>query len=265
MVKHERLADRKKQSMSNEQSVPNVALVTGGSRGIGAAVARQLGATGYQVAVNYRSNDDAAAEVVADIKRAGGQALAVQADIADADAVGRMFEMVDDQLGPLAALVNNAAISGPHGRVEDLPADALHEILGVNVFGLVLCSQHAVRRMSTRNGGQGGAIINVSSGAAHMGMPGTGVHYALSKGAVDSFSIGLSQEVAGEGIRVNTVSPGPTRTDMMQPENLASTAAAIPMGRIGEPEEIANAVLWLLSDDASFVAGATIRVAGGRP
>jgi NAD(P)-dependent dehydrogenase (short-subunit alcohol dehydrogenase family) len=143
--------------------------------------------------------------------------------------------------------------------------DALREVLAVNVVGLVLCSQHAVRRMSTRHGGHGGAIVNISSGAAYMGVPGVGVQYALSKGAVNSFTIGLSQEVGGEGIRVNSVSPGPTRGGMLQDDDLVRAAAAIPMGRVGEPDEIAEAVLWLLSDRASFVAGANIRAAGGRP
>lgn len=242
-----------------------VAVVTGGSRGIGAAIARQLGAQGYRVAVNYRS-DQAAAESVADaIVRAGGEAIPVHADIGDADDVARLFDVVDDQFGPVTALVNNAGIDGPRGRVDELPVDALDEVFAVNVRGLVMCSQAAVRRMSTRHGGTGGAIVNISSGAAQMGLPGRGVVYALSKGAVNSFTLGLSQEVAGEGIRVNAVSPGPTRTDMLGPEGAEEAAAMLPMGRVGEPDEIAEAVLWLLSDAASFVAGATIRAAGGRP
>ena len=243
----------------------DVAVVTGGSRGIGAAVARLLGANGYSVAVNYASNAEAAATVVSDIERDGGVALAVQADVADEDAVGVMFDLVDDQLGTVTALVNNAAVHGPRGRVEDLGVDDLREVIAVNVVGLVVCSQHAVRRMSTSHGGHGGGIVNISSGAAYMGVPGVGVQYALSKGAVNSFTIGLSQEVAGEGIRVNSVSPGPTRTDMFDPDDIPAAAAALPMGRVGEPNEIAEAVLWLLSDQASFVAGANIRAAGGRP
>ena len=242
-----------------------VAVVTGASRGIGAAVARLLGSHGYRVCVNYRAGREAADAVAADIVQAGGEALAVQADVADRDAVRRLFETVDDQLGPLTALVNNAGIHGPRGRVDALGLDALEEVLAVNVVGLVACSQEAVRRMSTRYKGSGGAIVNISSGAAYIGGAGDGVQYAVSKGAVNSFTIGLSQEVAGEGIRVNAVSPGLTRTDMPDPAALERGPSIIPMGRVGDAEEIAEAVLWLLSDRASFVAGANIRVAGGRP
>ena len=242
-----------------------VAIVTGASRGIGAAVAKLLGANEYRVCVNYREGRDAAEGVAADIVRAGGEALAIQADVADHDAVRRLFENVDERLGPVTALVNNAGIHGPRGRVDALELDALEEVLAVNVIGLVACSQEAVRRMSTRHGGTGGAIVNISSGAAHIGGAGDGVQYALSKGAVNSFTIGLSQEVAGEGIRVNAVSPGLTRTDMPAPAALERGPSIIPMGRVGEAAEIAEAVLWLLSDRASFVAGANIRVAGGRP
>ena len=243
----------------------DVAIVTGASRGIGAAVAGLLGRHGYRVCVNYRAGREAAESVAADIVQAGGEALAVQADVADKDAVRRLFETVDDQLGPLTALVNNAGIHGPRGRVDALGLDALEEVLAVNVVGLVACSQEAVRRMSTRYKGSGGAIVNISSGAAYIGGAGDGVQYAVSKGAVNSFTIGLSQEVAGEGIRVNAVSPGLTRTDMPDPAALERGPSIIPMGRVGDAEEIAEAVLWLLSDRASFVAGANIRVAGGRP
>ena len=242
-----------------------VAIVTGASRGIGAAVARLLGANEYRVCVNYRAGRDAAEGVAADIVSAGGEALAVQADVADRDAVRRLFETVDERFGRVTALVNNAGIHGPRGRVDTLELEVLQEVLAVNVIGLVACSQEAVRRMSTRHGGTGGAIVNISSGAAHIGGAGDGVQYALSKGAVNSFTIGLSQEVAGEGIRVNAVSPGLTRTDMPAPAALERGPSIIPMGRVGEAEEIAEAVLWLLSDRASFVAGANIRVAGGRP
>jgi NAD(P)-dependent dehydrogenase (short-subunit alcohol dehydrogenase family) len=243
----------------------DVAIVTGASRGIGAAVARLLGRHGYRVCVNYRAGREAAESVAADIVQAGGEAMAMQADVADKDAVRRLFESVDDQLGPLTALVNNAGIHGPRGRVDALGLDALEEVLAVNVVGLVACSQEAVRRMSTRYKGSGGAIVNISSGAAYIGGAGDGVQYAVSKGAVNSFTIGLSQEVAGEGIRVNAVSPGLTRTDMPDPAALERGPSIIPMGRVGDAEEIAEAVLWLLSDRASFVAGANIRVAGGRP
>lgn len=242
-----------------------VAIVTGASRGIGAAVARMLGACGYRVCVNYRSERVAAERVAADIVKAGGEAIVVQADVADRAAVRRLFETVDERLGPVTALVNNAGIHGPRTRVDGLALDDLEAVLAVNVVGLVACSQEAVRRMSTRHGGPGGAIVNISSGAAHIGSPGDGVQYALSKGAVNSFTIGLSQEVAGEGIRVNAVSPGLTRTDMPEPAALDRGPCVIPMGRVGDAQEIAEAVLWLLSERASFVAGANIRVAGGRP
>ena len=242
-----------------------VAIVTGASRGIGAAIARLLGANGYRIAVNYRAGKEAAERVVLDIEQGGGRALAVAADIARIDDVRRLFETVDQQLGPVTALVNNAGIHGPRERLDALALEDLQEVLAVNVVGLIACSQEAVRRMSTRHGGSGGAIVNISSGSAYIGNPGIGVQYAVSKGAVNSFTIGLSQEVAGEGIRVNAVSPGLTRTDMPSPDALERGAATIPMGRVGDPGEIAEAVRWLLSQQASFVAGANIRVAGGRP
>lgn len=250
--------------MSSRQA-DQVAVVTGGSRGIGAAVARRLGESGYRVAVNFQSNESAATEVVASIEDRGGTAVALRADVSDHDAVGEMFATIDRELGTPTVLVNNAAISGPRCRVDELSSADLGRIIGINVAGLIVCSQHAVRRMSTSHGGVGGSIVNISSGAAHMGLPGHGVHYAMSKGAVNSFTLGLSQEVAGEGIRVNTVSPGPTRTDMMDAAGLTAAAQAIPMGRVGEPDEIADAVLWLISPASEFVAGATVRVAGGRP
>ena len=172
---------------------------------------------------------------------------------------------IDAELGTLALLVNNAAIMGPRVRVEELRAEDIEGVLKVNVLGLMLCAQHAVRRMSTRHGGAGGAIVNISSGAAHYGNPGMGVQYAMTKGAVNSFTVGLSQEVAGEGIRVNAVSPGPIHTDMPTEEALQRAASVVPMGRAGEPEEVAEAILWLASESAGFVAGANLRVAGGRP
>ncbi len=242
-----------------------VAIVTGASRGIGAAIARLLGANGYHVCVNYRAGKDAAERVVAEIEQQGGRALAVAADVARIEEVQRLFETVDQQLGPVTALVNNAGIHGPRGRVDALALQDLQQVLSVNVVGLIACSQEAVRRMSTRHGGSGGAIVNISSGAAYIGNPGDGVQYSVSKGAVNSFTIGLSQEVAAERIRVNAVSPGLTRTDMPEPDVLKQGASIIPMGRVADPEEIAEAVLWLLSDKASHVAGANIRVAGGRP
>jgi NAD(P)-dependent dehydrogenase (short-subunit alcohol dehydrogenase family) len=241
------------------------AIVTGASRGIGAATARLLGRSGYRVCVNYRDAERAAEQVVRDIRDAGGEAIAVRADVGVEADVERLFRSSDEALGRLDALVNNAGILGPRTRVADLGRADLERVLAVNVTGLIACSQQAVRRMSTRYGGSGGAIVNISSGSAYHGNAGSGVQYAVSKGAVNSFTIGLSQEVAGEGIRVNAVSPGMTRTDMPGEDVLAATVPRIPMGRVGEPEEIAAAVLWLLSDAASYTAGANIRVGGGRP
>lgn len=203
--------------------------------------------------------------MVAAIEATGGTAFAVQADIACPEQIERMFAAVDERFGTLTALVNNAGIAGPDARVDELDPADLERVLAVNVTGLILCTQHAVRRMSTRHGGAGGAIVNVSSGSAYIGGAHGGVHYAVSKGAVNSFSIGLSQEVAGEGIRVNTVSPGLTKTDMGGDSAQREHIPTIPMGRAGEPMEIAEAIAWLLSDAASFVAGANIRVSGGRP
>lgn len=242
-----------------------IAIVTGASRGIGAATARQLGGQGYAVCVNYQAAEDAAARVVGDIEAAGGRAIAVRADVATPGDVERLFETVNRELGSLTALVNNAGITGPRGRIDALPLADLERVLAINVTGLVHCTQQAIRRMSTRHGGAGGAIVNVSSGSAHRGNPGNTVQYALSKGAVNSFTIGASQELAGEGIRVNTVSPGLTATDMPEPHVLEAAPAQIPMGRVGEADEIAEAICWLLSDAARYVAGANLRVAGGRP
>ena len=215
-----------------------IALVTGASRGIGAATARLLATKGYAVCVNFRTESAFADQVVADIEAAGGRALAVQADVALAEDVARLFETVDTSLGVLDLLVNNAAIMSPRQRVDQIPIEEIERVLQVNVIGLIACAQQ--------------------------GNPNRGVPYAVSKGAVNSFSTGLSQEVAAEGIRVNTVSPGPIRTDMPGEEALARAAQVVPMGRAGEPEEIAEAIAWLASDEAGFVAGANLRVAGGR-
>ncbi|MDD9878405.1 MAG: SDR family oxidoreductase [Magnetovibrio sp.] len=241
-----------------------VTLVTGASRGIGAATARLCAGAGHAVAINYRHGADKAEALAAEIAGAGGRAIAVRADTASEADVIRMFETVDAELGTLTGLVNNAGIHGPRGRLDDLTDAEIADVLDVNVRGCFLCAREAVRRMSTKHGGAGGAIVNVSSGSAHLGDPGGGVIYAASKGAVNSLTIGLSQEVAGEGIRVNAVAPGMTETDMPPKEKLAAAAGIIPMGRTGQPLEVAEAILWLLSDEASYVAGANIRVAGGR-
>jgi len=242
-----------------------IAIVTGASRGIGAATARLLGREGYAVCVNYREGEEGAQAVVRTIEAEGGQAIAVQADVADPAAVARLFAEVDARLGPLTALVNNAGVHGPRCRFEALAREDLEQVLSVNVLGLMQCTQEAVRRMSPRFGGSGGAIVNVSSGSAYIGNAGHGVHYAVSKGAVNSFTIGLSQELAADGIRVNAVSPGLTRTDMPPAEVLDDPGSLVPVGRVAEPEEIAEAIAWLLSPKAGYVMGANIRVAGGRP
>lgn len=241
-----------------------VTIVTGGSRGIGAATARACAEAGHKVAVNYVANAEAADKVVAEIAAGGGTAMTIRADTANEAEVKAMFEAVTASLGPITGLVNNAGIHGPRSRLDDLSDADIGRVLDINVRGCFLCAREAVRRMSTKHGGSGGAIVNVSSGSAHLGDPGAGVIYAASKGAVNSLTIGLSQEVAGEGIRVNAVAPGLTETDMPPADKLAAGAKVIPMGRTGQPEEIAAAVVWLMSDEAGYVAGANIRVAGGR-
>ena len=243
----------------------DVAIVTGASRGIGAATALLLGRRGYRVCVNYRTEPEAAERVRTEIEADGGSAIKVAADVSDAGQVERLFATVDRELGPVTALVNNAASLGPTTRVADLALHDLQGVLAVNVVGVVLCTQHALRRMSTTTGGHGGAIVNVSSGAAYIGGPGASVHYAASKGAVNSFTIGVAQEVMADGIRVNAVSPGLTDTPMGRRTDMARATAAIPAGRVAEPDEVAEAIVWLLSPQARFVAGANIRVAGGRP
>jgi NAD(P)-dependent dehydrogenase (short-subunit alcohol dehydrogenase family) len=242
-----------------------LALVTGGSRGIGAATCQLLAANGYDVAINFYNNMAAAEKVAGTVKRWGGRSIVVRADVGVEADVVTMFETVDRELGILDALVNNAGVSGNKGRVDELDEANIMSVLRTNVLGPVLCSREAVRRMSTCYGGKGGAIVNVSSGSAYIGNPGSNVIYAVSKGGLNSLMIGLSQEVAAEGIRVNNVSPGLTRTDMVSAELATANTGQVPMGRLGEAGEIAEGILWLLSDNAGFVAGANIRIAGGRP
>jgi NAD(P)-dependent dehydrogenase (short-subunit alcohol dehydrogenase family) len=245
-----------------------VLLVTGGGRGIGAAIARLGAARGYAVGVNYRRRRDAAEAVVADIVRAGGRAVALQADVAiDADVV-RLFQACDRELGRVTALANNAGLLETQARVEALDAARITRILATNVVGSIVCAREAVRRMSTTHGGRGGAIVNLSSAAARTGSPNEYVDYAASKGAIDTFTIGLAQEVAQEGIRVNAVRAGFIYTEMHadggEPGRVDRVKASVPMRRGGQPEEVAEAVLWLLSDAASFTTGSVIDVAGGR-
>jgi len=245
-----------------------VVIVTGGSRGIGAATARLAAARGYDVCVNYLGAADAARAVAAEIEQAGSRALVVQGDTSDESDVERLFATVDRELGPIAALVNNAGIVGATSRVADVTMATLRRTFDINVIGCFLCARAAVRRMSTANGGRGGAIVNLSSAAATLGSPNEFVHYAASKGAIDSFTIGLAREVAREGIRVNAVTPGLIETDIHasvgDPGRLARLAPAVPMGRGGTADEVAETILWLMSDAASYVTGANLRVSGGR-
>jgi len=242
-----------------------IALVTGGSRGIGAATCQLLAENGYDVAVNFCNNMTAAEKVADAVHRQGGRFVVVRANVGVEAEVVTMFETVDRELGIIDALVNNAGVSGHKGRVDELDEANIMSVLRTNVLGPVLCSREAVRRMSTRFGGKGGAIVNVSSGSAYIGNPGSNVIYAVSKGGLNSLMIGLSQEVAAEGIRVNNVSPGLTRTDMVSAELATANTGNVPMGRLGEAREVAEGIIWLLSDNAGFVAGANIRIAGGRP
>lgn len=244
-----------------------VVVVTGGSRGIGAATARLLAKAGYGVVVNYAGNVDAATAVVRDIEHAGGVAIAVRADVSDENEVEHIFAAAD-RMGALVGLVNNAGIINTAARVDEMSAAAIGRLLAVNVTGTLLCAKAAIRRMSSKLGGKGGAIVNLSSGAAKLGGAGAYVDYAASKGAIDSFTIGLALEVAGEGIRVNAVRPGIIDTDFHaaggDPDRAARMGPNLPMARPGTAEEVAKAIVWLLSEEASYTTGTTIAVSGGR-
>jgi len=248
--------------------VKKTILITGGGRGIGAACAQLAAQQGYRVCINYRSDDAAAAGIVRAIEHAGGEAFAVRADVAREDEVVSMFAQLEARFGRLDALVNNAGILARQMRVEEMDAARIARIMMTNVVGSFLCAREAVRRMSTRQGGSGGAIVNLSSRAAVLGSPGEYVDYAASKAAVDALTIGLSKEVAGEGIRVNGVRPGLIHTTMHadggEPGRVARLQSSVPMGRGGEADEVARAVLWLLSDGASYTTGSFIDVSGGR-
>lgn len=244
-----------------------VAIITGSSRGIGAATALLLAEEGYRICVNYRSNETAANAVVNDLASCGARAIAVRADVGREDDVVRMFKTVDRELGPVLALVNNAGALLPQIRVEDMDAARINRIFATNVTGAFLCCREAVKRMSLRHGGQGGSIVNVSSAAARLGSPGEYVDYAASKGAIDTLTRGLSLEVAAEGIRVNCVRPGFIHTEMHaaggEPERIDRLSDSIPMKRGGTPQEVAHAIAWLLSTQASYVTGSFTEVAGG--
>lgn len=254
--------------LSPELPHTGVLLVTGGGRGIGAATAVLAARRGYSVCVNYVRDADAARSVVAAICAEGGEAIAVQADVGQQHEVTRLFETVDADLGTVSALVNNAGVLETQRRVEDLDEERLLRILRTNVLGTVLPSREAVRRMSRSHGGRGGAIVNLSSVASRLGSPGEYVDYAASKAAVDTFTRGLALEVAGEGIRVNAVRPGIIETEIHasggEPGRPARLASSLPLGRAGRPEEVAEAIVWLLSDAASYVTGTILDVSGGR-
>jgi NAD(P)-dependent dehydrogenase (short-subunit alcohol dehydrogenase family) len=238
-----------------------VLVVTGGSRGIGAAITRAAVTRGYAVCAGYARDDGAADRLRAELPGV----VPVRADVADPADVRTLFEAAEAALGPVTALVNNAGVTGPLGRFQDASVATLQRVLAVNVVGTMLCAQEAVRRWEER--GTAGRMVNVSSRAATLGSPGEYVHYAASKAAVEAFTLGLSKEVAAQGIRVNGVAPGMIHTDIHaaagDPGRLERVVGRVPMGRIGEPEEIAAAALWLLSDEASYVTGAVLRVGGG--
>jgi len=253
--------------MATGSSAPLI-LITGGSRGVGAATARLAAAQGYDVVISYINNEAAALGVVADVQALGRRALAIRADSADPEQVAHLFRAIDETFGRIDVLVNNAAIIALQSRFEDLDVARMQRIFAINAIGPMLCAQQAVKRMSFRHSGNGGSVINVSSGAARLGSPNEYVDYAASKGALETFTIGLSKEVAREGIRVNCVRPGHIYTEMHasggEPGRVDRVKDSIPMGRGGEPEEVARAVLWLAGAEASFITGTFLDVTGGK-
>ena len=259
--------------MTSSQTPPDaqnhrVALVTGGSRGIGAVTARLLADRGWDVCVSYQSDAEAAEQVVQECIKTGRQAMAVQADVAKEADVMALYHHVDDVVGPLDVLVNNAGIVAPASRLDEMTADRMERMLAVNTLGSMLCAREAVRRMSNRHGGAGGSIVNVSSAASRLGSPNQYVDYAASKGAIDTLTIGLAREVADEGIRVNAVRPGIIETDIHasggDPDRPARLGPNLPMRRVGRPDEVAAAIVWLCSAEASYVTGAILDVSGAR-
>ncbi|SCK59216.1 SDR family NAD(P)-dependent oxidoreductase [Streptomyces sp. WMMB 322] len=244
-----------------------ITVVTGGSRGIGSAVAVRLARAGHDIAVGYERSREAAEETARAVRAHGVRAVPVQLDTSVEAEVDRLFDTVRDELGPVTGLVNNAGVTGPLGRFTGTPTDVIRRVLDVNVLGTLLCARRALLEMSTAHGGDGGSIVNISSGAATLGAPGEYVHYAASKAAVDAMTVGLAKEFGPAGVRVNSVQPGAVLTDMHatmgDAERPWKKARTIPAGRPGEPGEVAAAVAWLLSDEASFTSGAVLRVAGG--
>ena len=243
-------------------------LITGGSRGVGAATARLAAAKGYDVAISFVSHEAAALAVVADVEAAGRRGLAVRADSADPEEVARLFAAIDREFGRIDVLVNNAGIIATQSRLEDLGFERMQRIFAVNAIGPILCAQQATRRMSSRHGGRGGVIVNISSASARLGSPNEYVDYAASKGALETFTTGFAKEVAREGIRVNCIRPGHIYTEMHasggEPDRVDRVRDSIPMGRGGQPEEVAQAILWLASADASFITGTFLDVTGGK-
>jgi NAD(P)-dependent dehydrogenase (short-subunit alcohol dehydrogenase family) len=241
-----------------------VLLIAGGSRGIGAATAKLAGAAGYDVAVNYNSNANAAAAVVAAVKAAGGRAVALQGNMAQESDIERVFAQAAKELGPITHFVHSSGIIGAFSRLDDAKAKTIREVLDVDTFGALICLRACVRSMSTKHGGKGGSVVMLSSMAATLGGANECVWYAAAKGAVDSMVVGVAREVAKEGVRVNAVTPGMIDTDIQPPGRIERLMSAIPAGRAGTPEEVAEAILFLLSDKASYVNGANLRVSGAR-
>lgn len=245
-----------------------VMLITGASRGIGAATAQLAARRGYAVCLNYRQRADAAEQLAQRIRQSGGRAITVAADVADEEQVAALFAAIDREFGRLDVLVNNAGMLERQMRLEEMDAARLQRVFATNVLGSFLCAREAIKRMSTAHGGRGGAIVNLSSVAARLGAPNEYIDYAAAKAAIDAMTIGLAKEVAAEGIRVNAVRPGVVYTDIHasggEPDRVERVRASVPMARGGQPEEIAEAVLWLASDQASYTSGALLDVAGGR-